>query len=263
MLKPIKRLGQNFLQDPNTIRRIVDALGANPEDTVVEIGPGTGALTRLLKERFERFTAIEVDERAVALLKEEIPGLDVRHVDVLEVDWTQFAASLGADRLFVIGNLPYYITSQIIFGLLEAESVIAEAVIMMQYEVAERLVAKPRTKSYGILSVAVQLEAAPEILFPVSRNVFYPKPDVRSAMVKLRFPGIHEADISDPAFLRLLIRTAFNQRRKTLRNSLSRMTTDEIPDLPESWAGRRAEELSPHDFVRLADYLAGRLSHLD
>lgn len=263
MLKPIKRLGQNFLQDPNTIRRIVDALGANPGDTVVEIGPGTGALTRLLHERFEHFTAIEVDERAVALLREDIPGLDVRHLDVLEVDWTALASSMEAERMFVIGNLPYYITSQIIFGLLEADSVIAEAVIMMQYEVAERLVAKPRTKSYGILSVAVQLEATPEILFPVSRNVFYPKPDVRSAMVKLRFPGTHETDIHDPPFLRQVVRTAFNQRRKTLRNSLSRLSNDPMPDLPESWAGRRAEELSPHDFVRLADYLAGRLSHLD
>lgn len=263
MLKPIKRLGQNFLQDPNTIRRIVDALGANPGDTVVEIGPGTGALTRLLHERFEHFTAIEVDERAVALLKEDIPGLDIRHLDVLEVDWHAFASTLGAERLFVIGNLPYYITSQIIFGLLDAAPVVAEAVIMMQYEVAERLVAKPRTKSYGILSVAVQLEATPEILFPVSRNVFYPKPDVRSAMVKLRFPGTHEADINDPVFLRQVVRTAFNQRRKTLRNSLSRLSNEALPDLPESWAGRRAEELSPHDFVRLADYLAGRLSHLD
>lgn len=263
MLKPIKRLGQNFLQDPNTIRRIVDSLGANPEDRVVEIGPGAGALTRLLHERWERFTAIEVDERAVALLREEIPGLDVRHLDVLEVDWTQFAASMGAERLFVIGNLPYYITSQILFGLLEAEPAIAEAVIMMQYEVAERLVAKPRTKSYGILSVAVQLAAEPEILFPVSRNVFYPKPDVRSAMVRLRFPGAHEAEIAHPAFLRQVIRTAFNQRRKTLRNSLSRLSIDGMPELPDSWAGRRAEELAPHDFVRLTDYLEGRLSHLD
>jgi 16S rRNA (adenine1518-N6/adenine1519-N6)-dimethyltransferase len=263
MLKPIKRLGQNFLQDPNTIRRIVDSLGANPGDTVVEIGPGTGALTRLLQDRFPQFTAIEVDERAVALLKEEMPGLDIRHLDVLEVGWKDFAASLNADRLFVIGNLPYYITSQILFGLLDAAPIVSEAVIMMQYEVAERLIAKPRTKSYGILSVAVQLDATPEILFPVSRNVFYPKPDVRSAMVRLRFPGVHDAAITDPEFLRQVIRTAFNQRRKTLRNSLSRVHTDDMPELPESWAGRRAEELSPHDFVRLADYLAGRLSHLD
>ncbi|MDA0378345.1 MAG: 16S rRNA (adenine(1518)-N(6)/adenine(1519)-N(6))-dimethyltransferase RsmA [Bacteroidetes bacterium] len=263
MLKPIKRLGQNFLQDPNTIRRIVDSLGANPTDTVVEIGPGTGALTRLLHERWPRFTAIEVDERSVDLLREEIPGLDIRHLDVLKVDWHQLAGGLEARRLHVIGNLPYYITSQILFSLLDAAPVVAEAVIMMQYEVAERLVATPRTKSYGILSVAVQLACQPELMFPVSRNVFYPKPDVRSAMVRLRFPEAPAVHSPDPAFLRLVIRTAFNQRRKTLRNSLSRLTLPDMQPLPESWAGRRAEELSPHDFVRLADYLAGRLSHLD
>lgn len=257
MLKPIKRLGQNFLRDPNTIRRIVESLEAGPNDAVVEIGPGTGALTHLLAERYPRFVAIEVDERATQLLKDEIPGLDIRHQDVLDVDWQALAKELGADRLHVIGNLPYYITSQILFGLLDAAPIIAEAVVMMQYEVADRLVASPRTKSYGILSVAVQLAAEPEILFPVSRNVFYPKPDVRSAMVRLRFPEMPSFHVHDPDFLRTLIRTAFNQRRKTLRNSLSRILTDSMPSLPEDIARCRAEELSPGEFLDLADYLHG------
>jgi len=106
------------------------------------------------------------------------------------------------------------------------------------------------------LSVVVQLAGSVEILFPVSRNVFYPKPDVRSAMVKLRLPKSPPI-VSDPHFLRTLVRTAFNQRRKTLRNSLSRLLTEEMPPLPEDMSGRRAEELSPHDFVTLADYLLG------
>lgn len=254
MLKPIKRLGQNFLQDPNTIRRIVDALDAGPDDAVVEIGPGTGALTGLLAERYHRFVAIEIDERAADFLEGELPDTRIIRRDILDTDWAALAASMNADRLHVIGNLPYYITSQILFSLLDAAPVIGEAVIMMQYEVAERLVAEPRTKSYGILSVAVQLAASVEILFPVSRNVFYPKPDVRSAMVKLRFPA-EPPDVANPDFLRTLVRTAFNQRRKTLRNSLSRIITDGMPMLPEDLAGRRAEELSPHDFVALADYL--------
>jgi 16S rRNA (adenine1518-N6/adenine1519-N6)-dimethyltransferase len=254
MLKPIKRLGQNFLQDPNTIRRIVDALDAGPDDAVVEIGPGAGALTGLLAERYPNFAAIEIDDRAADLLEEELPGTRIIRQDILDTDWSALARSMNADRLHVIGNLPYYITSQILFSLLDAAPVIGEAVIMMQYEVAERLVADPRTKSYGILSVAVQLAGAVEILFPVSRNVFYPKPDVRSAMVKLRFPAM-PPDMANPAFLRTLVRTAFNQRRKTLRNSLSRILTDDMPLLPEDLAGRRAEELSPHDFVALADYL--------
>jgi len=256
MLKPIKRLGQNFLQDPNTIRRIVDALGAGPDDAVVEIGPGAGALTGLLSEKYPNFAAVEIDDRAADLLEEELPGTRIIRQDILETDWADLAATLNAERLFVIGNLPYYITSQIIFSLLDAAPLIGEAVIMMQYEVAERLVAEPRTKSYGILSVVVQLAGSVEILFPVSRNVFYPKPDVRSAMVKIRLPEEPPA-VRDPQFLRMLVRTAFNQRRKTLRNSLSRILTDDMPALPADLSGRRAEELTPDDFVALADYLLG------
>lgn len=258
MLKPIKRLGQNFLQDPNTIRRIVESLQAGPDDVVIEIGPGTGALTRLLYEKYPRFAAIEVDERAVSLLREDIPGLTVIHQDILETDWQALADRLGAERLHVIGNLPYYITSQILFSLLDAAPVVAEAVVMMQYEVAERLVAEPRTKSYGILSVAIQLAARPELLFPVSKNVFFPRPDVRSAMVRLTFPEDGGQPGKDPVFLRTLIRTAFNQRRKTLRNSLSRVLTEEMPALPEETGSKRAEELTPDDFVALADYLLVR-----
>lgn len=258
MLKPIKRLGQNFLQDPNTIRRIVDSLDAGPQDAVVEIGPGAGALTGLLAEKYARFAAIEIDDRAADLLEHELPGVRIIRQDILETDWSALSREMDAHRLHVIGNLPYYITSQILFSLLDAAPLIEEAVIMMQYEVAERLVAEPRTKSYGILSVALQLACDVRILFPVSRNVFYPKPDVRSAMVHLRFPQEMPNASSDPEFLRTLIRTAFNQRRKTLRNSLSRMLTDDMPHLPEDLSGMRAEELTPDDFVRLADYLLGR-----
>lgn len=258
MLTPIKRLGQNFLQDPNTIRRIVDALDATSDAAVVEIGPGAGALTGLLAERYPRFAAIEIDDRAADLLEEELPKTRIIRQDILETDWAALADEFGADRLHVIGNLPYYITSQILFSLLDAAPLIEEAVIMMQYEVAERLVAKPRTKSYGILSVALQLACDVKILFPVSRNVFYPKPDVRSAMVHLRFPPEVPEYGSDPNFLRTLIRTAFNQRRKTLRNSLSRLITDDMPAIPDAIAGKRAEELAPDEFVALADYLLDR-----
>lgn len=258
MLTPIKRLGQNFLQDPNTIRRIVDALDAESDDAVVEIGPGAGALTGLLAEKYPCFAAIEIDDRAADLLEQELPGVRIIRQDILETDWSILAGEMRAERLHVIGNLPYYITSQILFSLLDAAPLIEEAVIMMQYEVAERLVAKPRTKSYGILSVALQLACEVRILFPVSRNVFYPKPDVRSAMVHLHFPKEPPHASGDPAFLRTLIRTAFNQRRKTLRNSLSRVLTEDMPALPEELSGARAEELTPDDFVRLADYLLDR-----
>ena len=259
MLTPKKSLGQNFLNDPNTVRKIVGSLEAPADAHVVEIGPGTGALTGELLDRFASFTALEIDERAVAYLKQEYPSLDVRQMDVLEVDWAALAAEKGGP-LHVIGNLPYYITSPILFGLLDNRQHISEAVVMMQLEVAQRLVAEPRTKDYGILSVQVQLHAQPDLLFRVSRNVFYPKPDVTSAVIRLAFDKVPPLPPEiDPELLRQVIRTAFNQRRKTLRNSLSRWTRAQNIELPHHWDRRRAEELTPPAFLELAHYIQERI----
>lgn len=250
MIQPRKRLGQNFLADPNTARRIVAALRANRDESVVEIGPGTGALTGMLADRYDRFAAIEIDPRAVAVLREHLPGLDVREMDVLRVDWASLADELGGP-VHVIGNLPYYITTPILFSLLDAGEAVAEAIVMVQLEVARRIVAVPRTKEYGIPSVVFQRLARPELLFEVSRNVFRPRPDVRSAVIRLDYrsgPGVD----TDPDWFRTVVRTAFNQRRKTLRNSLSVLGSP----VPEPWSGARAEELEPHEFVDLARYLA-------
>lgn len=258
-LSPKKSLGQNFLNDPNTVRKIVGSLEAPADAHVVEIGPGMGALTGELLDRFSTFTALEIDERAVAYLKEAYPTLDVRQMDVLDVDWVALAAEKGGP-LHVIGNLPYYITSPILFGLLDNRQHLSEAVVMMQLEVAQRLVAEPRTKAYGILSVQVQLHARPDLLFRVSRNVFYPKPDVTSAVIRLAFDAVPPlpSDV-DPDFLREVIRTAFNQRRKTLRNSLSVWTRAHNITLPHGWDRRRAEELTPPAFLELARYIQERI----
>jgi 16S rRNA (adenine1518-N6/adenine1519-N6)-dimethyltransferase len=253
VLQPRKSLGQNFLTDPNTARKIVASLTAPETDPVIEIGPGTGALTHLLTERYQRFIAIEVDERAVALLRASHPDVEVFHQDILEVDWAALRERIE-DRVHVIGNLPYYITSQILFALLDARVHIVEAVLMMQLEVAERLVAEPRTKAYGILSVILQLYTRPELLFKVSRNVFHPKPDVTSAVVRLTFePRAMTSDV-DFVHLKHVVRTAFNQRRKTLRNSIGRILPESV-ELPERWAGLRAEELTPEEFVELARWV--------
>lgn len=257
MIQPIKRLGQNFLQDPNTIRKIVDSLEAPSSARVIEIGPGTGALTGLLASKYADFSAIELDPRAVEYLSEHLPEVQVIQGNVLDMNWSEKASGAPGGRVSVIGNLPYYITSQILFGLLDAAPHISEAVIMMQHEVAARLVAQPRTKEYGILSVAVQLECVPRLMFPVSRNVFYPKPDVKSAIVRLEFPSESPKSLVDPKALRRIIRSAFSQRRKTLRNSLSIVITEFGKQLPSHLESKRAEELSPHDFVELTRYLSG------
>jgi 16S rRNA (adenine1518-N6/adenine1519-N6)-dimethyltransferase len=259
-LKPIRHLGQNFLNDPNIARKIVDSLEAAPDDAVVEIGPGTGALTGLLAERFEHVTAVEIDYRAAELLREEYPSVDVMEGDVLDIDWCAIAERTDG-RLHVIGNLPYNITSEILFGLLDARACLSEAVLMVQYEVAQRFIAEPRTKAYGILSVAVRQAARVEMLFPVSRNVFYPRPDVRSAVVRIDFGDVQAAGSGvrerseDVAWFRTVVRTAFNQRRKTLRNSLRSVTDRVGRELPEDVSPKRAEELTPDEFVALARYL--------
>ena len=250
---PRKSLGQHFLADPNTARKIVGVLRAGADDPVVEIGPGLGALSGYLVERFTDFTAIEVDQRAADHLEERLPGIDVRRMDVLDMDWARLAAAKER-RLFVIGNLPYNISSPILFTLFEAREYIVEAVLMLQREVAERLVAEPRTKAYGILSVAAQLSSEPEMLFSVSPNVFRPRPAVTSAVVRFAFGPLEGKGRYDGP-VREVVRMAFNQRRKTLRNSLKKLTVRLGAAVPEPWASKRAEEVSPAEFVELADYL--------
>ena len=257
-ITPKKSLGQHFLRDANIRDKIIGLLEAGSEDPVVEIGPGTGALTAHLAARFSNFEAVEIDERAVAVLKEQMPGLVVHLADVLDYDWEAHAERAG-NKLHVVGNLPYYVTSQVIFSLLDAYPYIAEAVLMMQREVAERLVAHPRTKAYGILSVAVQQLTRPVLAFRVSRNVFFPKPDVESAVVRIEFqdnPAL--SGVEDADWLRLVVRTAFNQRRKTLRNSLRRLTAGTHRSVPEQWSLKRAEELSPEEFIELAAQLKAK-----
>lgn len=258
MLAPKKSLGQNFLRDPNTIRRIADAVRAETGHTVVEIGPGTGALTGYLLAQHPNLIALEVDARAIAVLNEQFPALDVRHGDVLDFDWNALAQERPAP-FFVIGNLPYYITSPILFALLEARAHMAEAVVMMQREVAERLVALPRTKAYGILSIFLQRYTEPKLLFRVPPTVFFPKPDVESAVVRLTFRRDAPPPSAFETHFAAVVRAAFNQRRKTLHNSLSAWTRDQGLSLPLDWASRRAEELTPADFQTLAAHLAPHL----
>jgi 16S rRNA (adenine1518-N6/adenine1519-N6)-dimethyltransferase len=224
---------------------------------VVEIGPGTGALTEYLVDRYEDFTAVEIDHRAVAELRQRYRRIRVLEMDILDFDYGMLSSADddGPVPIWVIGNLPYNITSQILFGLFEAPA-IRQAVLTMQKEVAERLVAQPRTKAYGILSVVTQLLARPSICFHISPNVFRPKPEVWSSTVRLDWPPAEPLpDDVSPAWLKKVVRTAFNQRRKTLRNSLRILTDAAQIDLPDRWTSRRAEELEPHEYVELARIL--------
>src|SRR5699024_5432686 len=245
-IRPKKSLGQHFLKDDNIITKIADAVPAEATERVIEIGAGTGALTEALLERFDDIIAVELDERAVALLNEKFGDLSVHHQNVLDIDWRQLSA--GKPNTHVVGNLPYYITSQILFALLEARTVLSDAILMMQKEVAERLTADIRTKAYGILSVQTQLMSTPQILFPVSRGCFTPQPNVDSAMVKLTFDK-GPLNCSD-AHLKTVVRTAFNQRRKTLSNAVKPIIPkDQLPDGFDF--DKRAEAWLPGEYEKL------------
>lgn len=261
--RPKQSLGQNFLRDENMVARIVDAFNDGvdalcPGAHVVEVGAGTGALTGRLLKTYPELLAVELDQRAVAYLEKQHPALAIEHADVLDLKWDKVSKERGGS-LAVIGNLPYNIVSQIMFSLLEAPAgAIGIAVVMMQKEVAERIAAKTRTKSYGILSVVAQLYAKPKILFTVPNTVFYPKPSVSSAMVQFEFspdPCLDVHNTTLTSSLRKVVRAGFNQRRKVLRNSL-RVICDECDvELPEKWAGKRAEELPPPEFVELTQFI--------
>ena len=252
--RPKQSLGQNFLQDPNMAEKIVGTLGAPSDAHVVEVGAGTGVLTERLAEQHDRLTAIEIDERAVAVLRKRVPDVDVRQEDVRETEWAALADEKGGP-LFVISNTPYYLTSPILFSLLEHRRPLAEAVLTMQREVAERIVAEPRTKAYGILSVLLQLFANPTLCFTVPPQVFSPQPDVTSAVVRLQFDT--ETEPGDLQFddVRRYVRAAFNQRRKMLRNSLSAWTKEQGVSFPNDWGRKRAEALTPQEFATLARHL--------
>jgi 16S rRNA (adenine1518-N6/adenine1519-N6)-dimethyltransferase len=255
--RPKQSLGQNFLHDPNMAEKIVGTLQAPADAHVVEVGAGTGELTGLLAQRYDRLTAIEIDERAVEVLRDEHPDVDVRPEDVRDTDWSALAAEKGGP-LHVISNTPYYLTSEILFALLENREHAAEAVLTMQEAVAERLVAEPKTKAYGVLSVLLQLFAAPTLCFSVPPQVFSPQPDVSSAVVRLTFGAADAPDALAIDDVRPYVRAAFNQRRKMLRNSLSAWVKEQDVELPHDWGRKRAEALAPADFAELARFLNAR-----
>mmetsp|Transcript_15058 Transcript_15058/g.60477 ORF Transcript_15058/g.60477 Transcript_15058/m.60477 type:complete len:465 (-) Transcript_15058:1582-2976(-) len=256
--RPKQSLGQNYLSDQNIASKIAGSVvDASPGGKcVVELGPGLGALTRVLHRRFPEMLAVEIDGRAVELLGDRYPSLSVVRGDVLEIDYTALAKLRGG-RLNVVGNLPFYITSQILFTLADHHRSIERAVVTTQWEVAQRLVARPRTKPYGILAVVFQLYATPELLFKIPNTAFYPQPKVTSALVGITFPGPDRAPFPvDESKLRLVINTAFRQRRKMLRQSLKRILPRGFALGPE-WATRRPEELAPPEFVRLTGAIFG------
>jgi 16S rRNA (adenine1518-N6/adenine1519-N6)-dimethyltransferase len=252
-VQPKKNLGQHFLKDAGIAGKISDVLTGKGYDTVLEIGPGTGMLTNfLLKKNFTDFRAIEIDNESVSYLREHFPDLDITRGDFLSMDIE--AAFPG--KLAIIGNFPYNISTQILFRVLEHRNKITEAAGMLQKEVAERICAGPGSKTYGILSVLLQAYYSTEYLFTVPEHVFSPPPKVKSGVIRLIRNDIVKLDCDEALFFRV-VKAGFNQRRKTLRNSIRSAFNLKREDYHEF--GLRPEQLSVKQFVEMTRWIEENL----
>jgi 16S rRNA (adenine1518-N6/adenine1519-N6)-dimethyltransferase len=254
---PLKRFGQNYLYDQNIIKKIIAEIDPKENESIIEIGPGNGALTQHLFKTKAKLTAVEIDKRVIDDLKDRFANLNLLQYDFLDLDLKQFITTENP-KLRIVGNIPYNITSPILFKLFDNNTLIDDAVFMVQLEVAKRMTAKQGSKDYGILSVLLNYYGKTKLPFKVSPNVFYPKPNVYSAIVHIYFNEIR----NNPSFNSLfksIVKSSFGNRRKTLKNSLSHGIFAEIDfsgcgiDL-----SLRAEQLNVDDFIKLAEFASNK-----
>lgn len=260
-----KSLGQNFLIDANILEKIIDGANICEDDFVLEVGPGIGSLTQGLCERAAKVVAVEIDNRLIPILDETLEDYDnayVVHGDILDIDLNDLIANYFGDKSFkVVANLPYYITSPIIMTFLESSLPYEDLVVMVQTEVADRIVASPGTKAYGSLTVAVQYYTEANIIAKVPASVFMPQPKVGSAVIKLTRRENLPLDEKESKLFSEVVRGAFSKRRKTVLNALSTYPfeknmgdKDHVRQILESCEiepNRRGETLSVEEFVEL------------
>lgn len=252
-----KSLGQNFLMDDQVISEIVGASILGPDIPLIEIGPGLGVLTRMLARDVNKLWAVELDQSKVEILKHELQGLPLE-ILVMDALKLQLSEIWGEQKGFLVGNLPYYITSPLLMHFLEQKESLIGMTVMVQKEVADRIVAKPGNKDYGVLSIAVQVAAETERICNVSPQAFWPAPKVHSTVLRLKlrsYPGLH---VDSKDFFRV-VKAAFSQRRKTLGNSLSsglgieKKKVEEILIRAQIDGQRRAETLSIEEFQMITE----------
>lgn len=262
-----KKFGQNFLIDTHILEGIVEGSEITKEDCVLEIGPGIGTMTQYLCENAGFVIAVEIDKNLLPILDETLRDYDNKIIinnDILKVDINELCEKYNNGRpIKVVANLPYYITTPIIMGLFESHVPLASITVMVQKEVADRMQVGPGTKDYGALSLAVQYYAKPEILMIVSANCFIPRPNVDSAVIRLKCHEKNPVTVKDEAFMFSLIRASFNQRRKTLMNGLNNagingVTKEGVLEALEKMGLSptiRGEALTLSQFAELSDLL--------
>jgi len=270
IFRPKKYMGQNFLIDKWILEIILGVAEIQPDDHIIEIGAGFGRLTSRLAEMAEEVVAIELDDFLYTELQSnlvDLANVDLIHKDVLKLDLSSILHKENREKNKVIGNLPYYITSPILTKLIELSSLINICVLMIQKEVAERVVASPGTKDYGVLTVEIDYKAEAEIIASVPAKSFYPSPEVDSALIKLTMRESPEVYIKDEEIFSKVVKGAFRHRRKTLRNSLaasplplSKKVLDDILEKLSIDPMRRGETLTISEFAQLTNNITEILS---
>ncbi|MCR5789748.1 MAG: 16S rRNA (adenine(1518)-N(6)/adenine(1519)-N(6))-dimethyltransferase RsmA [Lachnospiraceae bacterium] len=265
-----KRYGQNFLVDEHILDKIIDAAELTKEDFVIEIGPGLGTMTQKLSEKAGQVAAVEIDKELIPILHETLgayTNVDIIHRDILKMDLRGYLKEHAGDRpVKVVANLPYYITTPVIMELLEGKYPLCSITVMIQKEVAERMREGPGSKDYGALSLAVQYYSSPVMITEVPPSCFIPRPKVSSTVIRLDVYKKPPLSVKDEALMFRLIRASFNQRRKTLRNSLASAAGLCIEKEQVDRALRkmglsetiRGEALTLEEFARLSDILSER-----
>ncbi len=254
--RPRKRFGQHFLSDPGVIDAIVQAIDPGAGDSIVEIGPGRGAITEPLAQTAGHLHCIELDRDLAAMLRRRFGGRD--NVTIHEADALNFDVCTLGDSLRIVGNLPYNISTPLLFHLIGSRDCITDMHVMLQKEVVERMTAGPGSKAYGRLGIMLGCHLAVEALFDVDPQSFDPPPAVTSAVVRLVPLGIERPSIDDEKLLGRLVATAFSQRRKTLRNALKSMLDEtELRSLGID-PGQRPESIPVSGYVAMANYVSRR-----
>jgi 16S rRNA (adenine1518-N6/adenine1519-N6)-dimethyltransferase len=265
-LRPKKSLGQNFLRDENISRKIVSAINPQLSEVVLEIGPGEGALTKYLAPLVRKLIVVDIDGRVIARLQDAYPSgeVEARHEDFLKTDLDEIARQCN-QPIRIVGNIPYNITSPILFHVLDNRSNVIDMTVMLQREVAGRIIAVSGTKTYGILSVFCQFYADVKKLFDVAPGAFYPRPNVSSSVVRFTMLAKPRYAADDEQFFRTMVRTIFGKRRKTLRNSLKYFVEEKGMKLPlelgSAKGQRRPEVLSISELVELSNILIREARH--
>ena len=265
-IRPLKRLGQSFLEDRNAINKIISISDIREDDVIVEIGAGVGLMTESIAKKARKVVALDVDPKMVEILRERMApyhNVDIVHADVLEYDFSSAIGGLTSGKIKVIGNIPYNISSQILFRLLACRDHISSMILMFQKELADRLIAKPGTKSYGVPTVLVSmyLLCSREMIIPC--RCFYPQPTVKSSVLKMVIRELPKLDLMDHDFFLKTVKTIFAKRRKTLLNNLRSLRLVGYSDVDVAKAlkdtgidgARRGETLTAVEIGKLSNAL--------